>query len=666
MENSLNCNRTSQGETNSINNENEEESFVILGSSPPDSMQNMSGQNSITNISLSSPSLVNNPKSILENMTNQKQDLLIYSNISYPPQNSISQPLMDSTSIKSMTQEELEMQINLLIQENSQMKENLMQNNNELRREFNKIMKYQEEVHKIHQEHKEKFEETRKLVIKLKTENAMLKDNLKETNNHNEWNNEKKDLLQKVDDLTSALSKLQVQYESIKGHSSEAASSNCELEKQIELLNLQKIQSEKQINLLTSDKENLDRELERNKLEMNIVTERNMEMKATIDNFKVQVANLMAAQHKSETTVVDLNSELKLYKEQLQKAHMRLCSEKSEYELISNSDVGLANPNSFHFNLPSASVDTISRLREEIENLQKQLKEATASKVVLAMEPLSLSRNHDFSYSESVSSDVEKKIQYYAKHLEDIIAWYNSHCKRMNMLQYILKDVQPENIVSVKQVETKLTELQQFSNELCESLTKEWILFKTAQSNFQTIYNEYNNLIKEMESINTTNNVKEEVHQKEIEKLNADISEKIEIINSKSEEIDKKQQELDNVKKEQADIDLLKQQLDVYKEDFEAERKARSELAGEKENILVDLRRLQQRNEELLQRLKNIADVNRSSNSTPSAPPNESTSETTSTQFQLVYPCPLCQFAFYTIRALENHVERCIDVRASM
>lgn len=42
---------------------------------------------------------------------------------------------------------------------------------------------------------------------------------------------------------------------------------------------------------------------------------------------------------------------------------------------------------------------------------------------------------------------------------------------------------------------------------------------------------------------------------------NADISEKIEIINSKSEEIDKKQQELDNVKKEQADIDLLKQQV---------------------------------------------------------------------------------------------------------
>lgn len=42
----------------------------------------------------------------------------------------------------------------------------------------------------------------------------------------------------------------------------------------------------------------------------------------------------MAAQHKSETTVVDLNSELKLYKEQLQKAHMRLCSEKVKMPFI--------------------------------------------------------------------------------------------------------------------------------------------------------------------------------------------------------------------------------------------------------------------------------------------------------------------------------------------
>lgn len=42
-----------------------------------------------------------------------------------------------------------------------------MQNNNDLRREFNKIMKYQEEVRKIHDGHREKFEETRKLVIKV-------------------------------------------------------------------------------------------------------------------------------------------------------------------------------------------------------------------------------------------------------------------------------------------------------------------------------------------------------------------------------------------------------------------------------------------------------------------------------------------------------------------
>lgn len=46
------------------------------------------------------------------------------------------------------------------------------------------------------------------------------------------------------------------------------------------------------------------------------------------------------------------------------------------------------------------------------------------------MDPLSLSMNHNFSYSESGSYDLEKKVQFYEKHLQDIINWYNAHCKR--------------------------------------------------------------------------------------------------------------------------------------------------------------------------------------------------------------------------------------------
>ncbi|XP_026463811.1 NF-kappa-B essential modulator-like isoform X3 [Ctenocephalides felis] len=647
--------KASGPQSNKSFNENDDESFVILGSSPSESMNHVSAQNSLCRSV--NDTLIASHRSILEKIGQQNQSLL-YSNISYPSPASVSQSLIDSINIKNMTQDEIQRQFNVLIQENCQMKENLMQNNNDLRREFNKIMKYQEEVRKIHDGHREKFEETRKLVIKLKTENAMLKENLKTNAVNDELINEKSEMQKRIDDLTSTLNNLQTQNTSLMGQLSESTLLTSELEKQIEKLNLKNVQSEETINLITNEKQNLERELERSSLEMNISNERNAEMKATIDNLKAQVTNLMANQHKSDTVIIDLNSEIKLYKEQLQKAHMKLTADKSDYELVSNSDVGLSNSNISIFNAPSASVETISRLREEIQNLQMQLKECSLNQVKLTMDPLSLSMNHNFSYSESGSYDLEKKVQFYEKHLQDIINWYNAHCKRMNMLQYILKDVQPENITSVQQVETKLKELQQFSNELCESLSKEWILLKTAQSNFQTIYNEYNNLLKEMESINTANKLNEDVHQKEIEKMNADMLKKDELLQLKSDEILKKQEEIDNLKKDQPEIDVLKQQLDIYKEDFETERKARATLAGEKDNAVSDLRKLQQRNEELLQRLKNIAEQNKST-AAPTAPPNDNSSSST----QMVYPCPICQFAFYTIQALENHVERCLNAQ---
>lgn len=75
------------------------------------------------------------------------------------------------------------------------------------------------------------------------------------------------------------------------GQLSESTSLTSELEKQIEKLNLKNVQSEETINLITNEKQNLERELERSSLEMNISNERNAEMKATIDNLKVTLFN---------------------------------------------------------------------------------------------------------------------------------------------------------------------------------------------------------------------------------------------------------------------------------------------------------------------------------------------------------------------------------------
>lgn len=84
---------------------------------------------------------------------------------------------------------------------------------------------------------------------------------------------------------------MQTQNTSLMGQLSESTSLTSELEKQIEKLNLKNVQSEETINLITNEKQNLERELERSSLEMNISNERNAEMKATIDNLKVTLFN---------------------------------------------------------------------------------------------------------------------------------------------------------------------------------------------------------------------------------------------------------------------------------------------------------------------------------------------------------------------------------------
>lgn len=54
-------------------------------------------------------------------------------------------------------------------------------------------------------------------------------------------------------------------------------------------------------------------------------------------------------------------------------------------------------------------------------------------------------------------------------------------------------------------------------------------------------------------------------------------------------------------KKMKHDLELFKQQLEVYRSDFEIERTAREELAGQKDQLLTDLKLLQRRNQQLIE-----------------------------------------------------------------
>ena len=70
---------------------------------------------------------------------------------------------------------EVHKKLNELLQENTKLKETLKQNNIAMKQQFNTLSDWQEEIMKVHQNHKKKFAETRELINYLKKENTDLK-----------------------------------------------------------------------------------------------------------------------------------------------------------------------------------------------------------------------------------------------------------------------------------------------------------------------------------------------------------------------------------------------------------------------------------------------------------------------------------------------------------
>ncbi|XP_043499748.1 uncharacterized protein PFB0145c-like isoform X1 [Polistes fuscatus] len=77
--------------------------------------------------------------------------------------------------ISSLNSSEIQQKLTELLQENVKLKETLKQNTIAMKKQFNTLAIWQEEVMNVHKNHKQKFTETRQLINLLKEENAELK-----------------------------------------------------------------------------------------------------------------------------------------------------------------------------------------------------------------------------------------------------------------------------------------------------------------------------------------------------------------------------------------------------------------------------------------------------------------------------------------------------------
>lgn len=80
--------------------------------------------------------------------------------------------------VSSLSIDEMQQRLTELLQENVKLKETLKQNNASMKQQFHILATWQEEVMKVHQNHKQKFVETREFINQLKKENADLKTKL--------------------------------------------------------------------------------------------------------------------------------------------------------------------------------------------------------------------------------------------------------------------------------------------------------------------------------------------------------------------------------------------------------------------------------------------------------------------------------------------------------
>ncbi len=87
--------------------------------------------------------------------------------------------------------------------------------------------------------------------------------------------------------------------------------------------------------------------------------------------------------------------------------------------------------------------------------------------------------------------------------------------------------------------------------------------------------------------------------------------------------------------------------MDLYQIDFQAEREARQNLAGEKETLAQEVRQLKRRLEE--------TSLNSSASASMPSPQIEQ-------EYSLVgnYECPKCSFKYHTMDTLNKHLDVCL------
>lgn len=657
----------------------DDDSFIILGTSPGSSLDMKCLENGLETGEVTLDK---------EQMEEAMKDLSDEANMAFKAHFKLgdcpspASMMVASTIITDdRSTEELQKRFGEILDENVILKETLKQNNESMKEQFLLIASCQEDMMKTHVLHKEKFEETKGLVEKLRQENKKLKSEiarLAETEAKSLVSSETGESVVATNVADPAPSGPSSALEFVTSPDDDTIN---KLTSQLELVEKQRRQVIVENEKLTWQKESLEHIVDATSKERDDLKEKlkNAELLLStkdtdhateVNELNYMIQDLQAQLQSATNTYASISSEEVAKRDQLMhQLEGKVTTLQAELKTAQLKILELETVKLEFTKLKSGVSEAIRIYKDQIQDLHIRLKEAATT--VFQPVRFSISSESENSSSSEFTS-LMSNVKLYDKTLKHLAELLNAltHGMSDSLVQTLglissLHDYKLER-VTAEQFKAGLTEIKQQMEKQHSTALNNIGQVRGTLSIFEGIFKEYSEVLKRAVS------PKPRVERApNVEALTAALV-------ARGQELATLQAELARLRGQQDDTELLKAQMDLYKSDFEAERESRQKMASEKENLQTDVRTLQKRNQELTQQLEEVRKINpsvyrsatsssrsstsRGSTSTVRTTPTRPAPAQPATTGNMVFTCPKCmRFSCDQYKVMEDHFDFCLD-----
>ncbi|XP_003704277.2 uncharacterized protein LOC100880236 [Megachile rotundata] len=598
--------------------------------------------------------------------------------------------------ITSWNLKEIQQKLKEVLHENNMLKETLKQNNVAMKKQFNSLSDWHEEIMKVHQNHKKKFAETRELINYLKKENAELKMKL----------------------TTGESNNIEMGYEILSANSLQNAvkekgssSSVKELEEKVSFLTAELNNSKLKCEKLTSDIEKLDSI-------SNLMSSQLMEATSTIQEQRLNIKKLEVETSLSksiDSTYFNrsLNSTTSQQSkpvnncmecEQCSKKDKEINSLKESILALERKLEHITTPVQFCIKNSMNYKKHRQQYIQKVKNFNKKLRDFIFSsakqiehyivanvylnKITEMIEQIASGDNLSSTDLRFTSKNFVQKRGEYTEHLKHITGLQDELQRAFDDCESLMSDMdtvlstntddsavkkndasesarnneEEQEKLSLSKEREKLEGERNIFNEQKKNLELE---LKNLNDAKELLRQERMSLHEEKSSLDQQSNLYKSHYKKTLEteknKFEAKYAKLVSEVSTLHESIEQKKLCIKELQSEVAlhleNTNLLQTQLKLYEEDFNHEKKIKESLLDERNNMDTDLQKQIEFNitlQEEINRLKSQI--------------NGSASENQSNATQLVPPlvstflCPKCETVFRDMLSLENHIDHCLSL----